>query len=317
MTVHMFSTSVELGGLGIPCLETTILRMRQDRLKRLMHSSDAVVRDLFKDSSQIGKNKPQLRGIEIKSKEHQRIVEAESLHDSLDGKGLKNIRSVPKINNWVNEPTLDIEGGEYIKAIKVRCNALESNSRSSRARPNSGLCSRCNKPETLGHILQTCGKSMDGRNSRHDKLVFKIAGEMRRHGFKTEVEKTVNQRGRQYKRPDIIAYKPGEVHIIDPTIVADNTTWTPEWKKKTDNYNTPKMLEYTTKKMNQLFSTNDVPLFRIAAIVLTWRGGWSKQSYDFLRSMKISHRKITLWTIDSINDSWHTWNWIKRKSTDS
>ena len=153
ITVHMFSTAVELGGMGIPSLETTILRMRQDRLKRLMHSSDAVVRELFKDSSQIGKNKPKLGRIEIQSKEHQRIVEAEALYETLDGKGLKNICSVPKINNWVNDPALDIKGGEYVKAIKVRCNALDTNSRSSRGRPGNGLCSKCKKPETLGHIL--------------------------------------------------------------------------------------------------------------------------------------------------------------------
>ena len=99
-------------------------------------------------------------GVSITSGENLRVALANDLHSSVDGRGLRESDLVPHQHQWVAEATSLLSGAHYIGAVKVRGNVLLSAARAARGRPMmSVLCGACQRPGSLGHILQACPRT--------------------------------------------------------------------------------------------------------------------------------------------------------------
>jgi len=95
----------------------------------------------------------------------------EMLHTSVDG--LKWNHLVPSMNNWVTDGTNLLSGSDYIQAIKVRGNLLETRMRGARGQRDGDIrCEAgCNARETLSHISQSCARTQPLCTKLHDALL--------------------------------------------------------------------------------------------------------------------------------------------------
>ena len=111
-------------------------------------------------------------GVSITSGENLRVALASDLHSSVDGRGLRESDLVPHQHQWVADAANLLSGANYIGAVKVRGNLLPSAVCAARGRPAiSVLCGACQRPGSLGHILQVCPRTHGSRIARHDRVV--------------------------------------------------------------------------------------------------------------------------------------------------
>jgi len=82
----------------------------------------------------------------------------ERLHTSVDGRGLWWHKLVPSINKWVTGGTSLLTGADYIQAVKIRGNLVQTRMRAARGRLEGDIRwdAGCNARETLSHISQSC-----------------------------------------------------------------------------------------------------------------------------------------------------------------
>ena len=317
----MIHASVDLGGIGVPIVSTNVLRMREERRKRMTSSNDQLVKLLLEENPPVWKNRvPKVGGVRITGKGQQQALEGNLLHSTVDGAGLKNIGQCPKISGWVNNARLDCKGGDFVKAMQVRCNSLQTMSRQGRGSNRQVLkCRRCNAPETLNHLQQVCSRCKDDRDRKHDNVVTKLVAYLRRRGWHCDKEKQI-RRDPTWVQPDVIAYKPGKAIVIDPTIVTHHTDFVQPWDKKVSDYNRDDVLAHATKRLRTLFpnSPEVPPLFEVVPLVYTWRGALYARSWSKLKEL-VGFKFLTLrfWAFDLLVDGWHLWNRVKRLRTDT
>ena len=118
-----------------------------------------------------GRPNPRLVSTRIRN-EHRRQLLAKA-----DGAGLKEAPNHPPSHRWITAPNPPMPGAAYIGAIKVRGNLAATGQRAARSRRGQGFqpCDAgCGRPETLGHISQTCTRTHLNRTARHDKALNQI-----------------------------------------------------------------------------------------------------------------------------------------------
>lgn len=94
--------SAKDGGLGIPCMQFTVPRMRHQRVCRLTSYSD----DLSQLTYDLGDlDAPVVAGHPARSKEDVDSILQDKLLQSMDGKGFRHHRECPSAHRWVCEPT--------------------------------------------------------------------------------------------------------------------------------------------------------------------------------------------------------------------
>src|SRR5678816_1176898 len=98
---------------------------------------------------------------------------ATQLYTSVDGRGLRQQRQTPHVNNWVCNGSQLLNGGDFIQAVKVRGNLLQTQERSSRGRRTvPPMCDAgSNAQSTLAHISQSCTRTHRLRRARHDSVL--------------------------------------------------------------------------------------------------------------------------------------------------
>ena len=159
-------------------------------------------------------------GVQVTSGESLRTALATDLHSSVDDRGLRESDLVPHQHQWVAEGTGLLSGANYIGAVKVRGNLLHSAIRAARGRPNTSVVlGACQRPGSVGHILQVCPRTHGSRVARHDKLVALVQSAAGKAGWSCIREPTIPTTA-GLRRPDLIFHHPERpTYVLDVTVV--------------------------------------------------------------------------------------------------
>ncbi|GAA47163.1 retrovirus-related Pol polyprotein from type-1 retrotransposable element R2 [Clonorchis sinensis] len=160
----------------------------------------------------------------------------DSLHNSVDGRGLRELVASPLSNRWLVFPER-VFSRIFIRGIQLRCNLLRTRVRS--ARHGHGgqtiLCrGNCGQPESLVHILQFCWITHDARCARHNRVARELAKRLRRLGY-TVFEELRAPTSTSFIKPDLIAVRERRATVIDVSIVSDGRGVT-VWNEKKQKY---------------------------------------------------------------------------------
>ncbi|GAA49471.1 retrovirus-related Pol polyprotein from type-1 retrotransposable element R2 [Clonorchis sinensis] len=172
----------------------------------------------------------------VNTKEELVAAWGDSLHNSVDGRGLRELVASPLSNRWLVFPER-VFPRIFIRGIQLRCNLLRTRVRS--ARHGHGgqtiLCrGNCGQPESLVHILQFCWITHDARCARHNRVARELAKRLRRLGY-TVFEELRAPTSTSFIKPDLIAVRERRATVIDVSIVSDGRGVT-VWNEKKQKY---------------------------------------------------------------------------------
>ncbi|GAA55156.1 retrovirus-related Pol polyprotein from type-1 retrotransposable element R2 [Clonorchis sinensis] len=200
------------GGLGIPSLSATIPMQRRVRMEKLLSTQCRVLRNVVNDSA-FGKIVRDLsfpirvHGSYVNTKEELVAAWGDSLHNIVDGRGLRELKVFPRTR--VRSARLG-HGGQTI------------------------LCrGNCGQPESLVHILQFCWITHDARCARHNRVARELAKRLRHLGY-TVFEVLRAPTSTSFIKPDLIAVRERRATVID-VIVSDGRGVT-VWNEKKQKY---------------------------------------------------------------------------------
>ncbi|GAA47678.1 beta-catenin-like protein 1 [Clonorchis sinensis] len=153
----------------------------------------------------------------INTKEELVSAWGDGLHNSVDGRGLRELVASPLSNRWLVFPER-VFPRIFIRGIQLRCNLLRTRVRS--ARHGHGgqtilCCGNCGQPESLVHILQSCCITDDAKCARHNRVARKLTKRLGRLGY------TVFEESVSFIRPDPIAVRERRATVIDVVIILD------------------------------------------------------------------------------------------------
>ncbi|GAA50343.1 retrovirus-related Pol polyprotein from type-1 retrotransposable element R2 [Clonorchis sinensis] len=160
----------------------------------------------------------------------------DSLHNSVDGRGLRELVASPLSNRWLVFPER-VFSRIFIRGIQLRCNLLRTRVRSVRHGHGGQtiLCrGNCGQPDSLVHILQSCWITHDARCARHNRVARELAKRLRRLGY-TVFEELRAPTSTSFIKPDLIAVRERRATVIDVSIVSDGRGVT-VWNEKKQKY---------------------------------------------------------------------------------
>ena len=185
---------------------------------------------------------------------------------TIDGAGLREAPNHPESSGWVVAPSPPMRASAYIGAMKDRASAHLTGQRAARTRGRGPkTCDAgCNRPETLGHISQTCPRTHEARTARHDQVLTQVDGYLCDRGVNTIREPTIRTTA-GVRRPDLLVAVPGLTVVLDAQVVADNANLEEAHQKKVKYYNTQELAEAAQAKLG----VSDPVQF--SSITLNWR----------------------------------------------
>ncbi|GAA55723.1 retrovirus-related Pol polyprotein from type-1 retrotransposable element R2 [Clonorchis sinensis] len=263
------------GGLGIPSLSATIPMQRRVRMEKLLSTQCRVLRNVVNDSA-FGKVVRDLslpirvHGSCVNTKEELVAAWGDSLHNSVDGRGLRELVASPLSNRWLVFPER-VFPRIFIRGIQLRCNLLRTRVRS--ARHGHGgqtiLCrGNCGQPESLVHILQSCWITHDARCARHNRVARELSKRLRRLGY-TVFEELRAPTSTSFIKPDLIAVRERRATVIDVSIVSDGRGMT-VWSEKKQKYGAD---EFSLAIISALRAIGcDVDFLVHQPIIISYRG---------------------------------------------
>ncbi|GAA54331.1 retrovirus-related Pol polyprotein from type-1 retrotransposable element R2 [Clonorchis sinensis] len=217
------------------------LMQRRVRMEKLLSTQCRVLRNVVNDSA-FGKVVRDLslpirvHGSCVNTKEDLVAAWGDSLHNSVDGRGLRELVASPLSNRWLVFPER-VFPRIFIRGIQLRCNLLRTRVRS--ARHGHGgqtiLCrGNCDQPGSLVHILQSCWITHDARCAHHNRVARELAKRLRRLGY-TVFEELRAPTSTSFIKPDLIAVRERRATVIDVSIVSDGRGVT-VWNVKKQKY---------------------------------------------------------------------------------
>ena len=225
--MEMFHAAEDAGGLGIPLLQVCIPILKEQRMVKILNSSDELMGDVAKTSffknqmRMIGKLRGKINGGMPKNKQETKETLKMALHEKLDGKGLKTI-SLCGGHSVLTNGTLLMNGKTFINVLKIRGNLIATKARM--ARWHKGLdtsCDSCGRRETLGHILQVCPRSWGERIKRHDQISAFVAKKAKSKGFRIW-EEPIIKTVMGIRKPDLVIVQDSTALVLDTIICSDN-----------------------------------------------------------------------------------------------
>ena len=156
----------------------------------------------------------------------------------LDGLGLKDSSSAGFVNQWMVSGSALLTGHSFVNCVKLKGSLIYTALRASRGRPEaSARCDACNQIESVGHILQMCGRTHGDRVNRHNAVNRKLTKELTKRGYQTRVEPPIPTPA-GLRKPDLVAFKGGVCMVIDVTIICDTFDLDDAHARKVAYYNT-------------------------------------------------------------------------------
>ena len=233
----LFHASPDEGGLGLPELLVQVPLMRRARVEKLFQRAtedrDPVLAAVIGMSRELRRERQRWEGgvpcysRKVTDRTGRGRATAAALHQSCDGCGLSDTREVPAVSRWVTSGTRVASGKSFVDAVHIRAGCLYSKVRASRGRSGAPgavdlQCEVCPaRRETLAHVVQQCPRSAHARDERHNRVAKLLIQKLTASGFQVEAEPAIKT-DYGVRRPDVVAYKPGEkAVIIDVTVVAD------------------------------------------------------------------------------------------------
>ena len=284
--MEMFHAAEDAGGLGIPLLQVCIPILKEQRMVKILNSSDKLMgavakTSFFKNQMRIiGKLRGKINGGMPKNKQETKEALKMALHEKLDGKGLKTI-SLCGGHSVLTNGTLLMNGKTFINVLKIRGNLIATKARM--ARWHKGLdtsCDSCGRRETLGHILQVCPRSWGERIKRHDQISAFVAKKAKSKGFRIW-EEPIIKTVMGIRKPDLVIAKDSTALVLDTIICSDNADLSSVNKQKVDYYNTREVREWVLAES----ACNEV---MFSSIAITWRGAMAKETAEILHRIGIT-----------------------------
>ncbi|CAL7932962.1 unnamed protein product [Xylocopa violacea] len=219
-----FHAKISDGGLGLPSYRWKIPLLRYHRLKALVLSHGAgtstpgalLESEMAAQLRRLDDHGTRLSTTALVDKRW-----ADALHDSFDGRALKDSVKTSHQHQWTGEGNRFLSGRDFINAVKLRINALPTRSRTSRGRRTDRQCrGGCTQPETLNHVLQICHRTSDARVRRHDALVAYVQRSLANQGYDAIKEPHINT-SEGLRKPDIIATLGQTAIVLDAQVVGE------------------------------------------------------------------------------------------------
>ncbi|GAA56546.1 retrovirus-related Pol polyprotein from type-1 retrotransposable element R2 [Clonorchis sinensis] len=226
----------------------------------------------------------------VNTKEELVVAWGDSLHNSVDGRGLRELVASPLSNRWLVFPER-VFPRIFIRGIQLRCNLLRTRVRS--ARHGHGgqtiLCrGNCGQPESLVHILQSCWITHDARCARHNRVARELAKRLRRLGY-TVFEELRAPTSTSFIKPDLIAVRERRATVVDVSIVSDGRGVT-VWNEKKQKYGAD---EFSLAIISALRAIGcDVNILVHQPMIISYRGICFPQSAKAVIGLGIS--KVTV-----------------------
>ena len=286
--IAFFHAESQDGALNIPALRWTIPLMRTKRMTGVVASKDPVVRaisqlPIFARERRRWSAPLAAFGVPIINRTGLKRAMAVGLHTFVDGSGLSGSRETGYVNQWMISGTALMSGGSFVNCVRNKGNLSYTGARAARGRPErSKRYDACRGNDTLGHILQTCPRTHQPRNDRHDRVNQYLTATLGKTGYTTRVEPAIpTPAGLRY--PDLIAWKADKCVVIDTTIVADNFDPDGAHERKVVYYDKPAIRTWCAE-------VSGVPAdkVKVSACVLTWRGVPSTRSVRELKAYGVS-----------------------------
>ena len=218
-----------------------------------------------------------------------------ALGNTVDGRGIvAQAHDYPKGCSWVSSGTRLMSGGDYVRAVRVRCAAVATPLRASRGRPVQAACPDCQAPCSLGHISQTCPRVHGLRVRRHDDVVAFTKGRLVRKGFTVMQEPTIPFQG-TYRKPDLVVWKPGgaEAFIVDAQVTSDSFPLHDAHARKVAKYDLRDLRDHVS-------ALSGCPVVHVASLTLSWRECWAAESASVLRALGLTIGDLQIISIKAL-----------------
>lgn len=219
--------------------------MKNNRMNRICESNDQVMQSvatsqIFLNALKKGGKLLKVAGTEMKCKKDAMEHMVLQLHNSVDGRGLKQQAQTPSVNRWVTDSTTLLSGGDYVQALHVRGNLLPSGERNSRGRRTVPvLCEAgCNAQYTLAHLSQSCVRTHNLRCKRHDSIVDLLVTKRSEMEYMVIKEPTISTCSGT-RHPDLVFSAKEVAYVIDVTVTSDNNNMDGPYQDKVTYYNSP------------------------------------------------------------------------------
>lgn len=230
-----FHAPVNEGGLGISALQYAVPTLRLRRLKELANSDSSIFQALYQQpwmAAQVTQLEKMLfRVAPGGDKSLLRKHWANKLHESVDGRHLKDTSKASASYHWVDQGAHIVSGSDYVKMIQTKIGALPTRVRCGRGRNHATRCRACSNSsrrslaapnETLYHVVQECGRTHGGRILRHDKICDIISEGLVAKGW-CIVKEPIVQTREGVKKPDLVCTRDGRLVVVDVNVVASST----------------------------------------------------------------------------------------------
>ncbi|MPC49623.1 Retrovirus-related Pol polyprotein from type-1 retrotransposable element R2 [Portunus trituberculatus] len=207
------------GGLGVPTFLSRVPAQKRGCLERLSNSTNARVAMIA--GALLGN--PPCPSAKEQLKDHSNTMR-DALYATADGRGLSGTDRSPPTHDWVGDGTLLMRGSSYINALKTRLGVVNTRLRSSRGRPAAPVqCDLgCGRPESLGHILQSCPKLAPERTRRHDRVLDLLHQQLCRKNWQLLREPHIRTQA-GVRVPDLVIWDRQGSTVLDVQVVADNS----------------------------------------------------------------------------------------------
>lgn len=276
-----FHAPIMKGGLGVLSFETTIPKLALKRLEGLSSSQLELMR-IVAASEWADKRK---RWCRIAKRQNDDW--SAQLYSSVDGYELRQAGDVPASTRWLDDPMVHIPSSDWLQYIRTWINALPTRIRTTRGarRAHQDVSCRagCGVQETAAHVIQQCFRTHGGRVLRHDAVATTVAGELDRSGYRV-MREHLFQTAVGPRKPDIVAVKGSQGHILDVQIVSGARALSDAHKRKRQYYaGNDELMRGVAEKLR--VARNQV---KTSTVTLTWRGIWASESVRALEGMGLS-----------------------------
>lgn len=297
------------GGLGIPCVRTLIPALRVKRLKSLENSDSLLCRTVatsahVKGSLAQAERLCTFRGCRLNGRMDSQKYWTKCLHESVDGRALKDSSNAPGSTAWISEGTTFLRGREYIDLVKMHINAVPTLSRLRRGRQETTKCrAGCPVPETLGHVLQKCHRTHHERIRRHDVLVRYVAKRLREKGWQVMEEQRFKT-AVGTRIPDLVCKRDKERVLLDAQVVGTRVSLSDAHLAKTAKYMEPSLLQQVGEGLRTL----------VSSITLSFRGGWARESAKTLVDLGLGRNDLKVLSVRCLQGGMRGF-WVHQKTT--
>lgn len=302
-----FYVGCKNGGLGLPCLELDIPRIRLRRLDCLKesHLTQAIKKSKYYIDSH-AKCVEKLTGVVggVDKSDSAKYWETE-LESMVDTKGLTESRHCGESSSWIGHNSNRISGQDYVHYHHIRLGILPTLARRSRGSVEPRQCRfGCASSETNYHVIQTCARTQGGRILRHNR-VLQILHEALRPKHKHVYREMQFWTGDGYKIPDLTLTNGHTAVVIDVHVVRGEDMAKDRLEKVMKYQNAKGLSEEIRKRLRCKEVVYE-------ALTVSYRGIFEKSSAELLSRLRITREVMFMMCTSVLRGTWLNWHAFKK-----